>query len=388
MSKLFKKLFIKNYSDTSNPAVRTAYGVAAGILGIVFNLIIFSAKLVAGILSFSVAVIADAMNNLSDFMTSIITMFGFKISGRPADKEHPYGHARFENVTALITACIIFFIGIEVGRAGIDKIISNGKTDFSTITIIILSVSIILKLIMAFIYKGLAKDIDSDALSAMSTDSTNDVISTSVILISAIVAMITGFSLDGYLGVAVALFILISAVKLIKETIDPLIGTSPDKEFVKKIEDKLKSYPDVLDIHDLLVHNYGATKTFASVHIEVDSNVDIMISHDLADNIERDFMHDLGILLVCHLDPVNTSDPETLKLKADISALLSEFDQNVSMHDFRVVYGVSHTNVIFDVVIPFGQDGIEQRIRELVDNKLATYDKKYYAVIEFDKNFN
>ena len=388
MSKLFKKLFIKNYQDVTNPVVRARYGTASGFLGIFANALLFALKLVAGLLSASIAVIADAINNLSDFLTSVITLIGFKLSSRPADKEHPYGHARIEYVTALIVAFLILMIGIETGRASIDKIVNPTPTDFSLITCIILGSSILVKLFLSATFKGLAKDINSEALNAMSTDSRNDVISTLVVLICAIIGIYTDLTLDGILGVAVSLFVIISAIKLIKETIDPLLGIPPDREYIEKIENKLKSYDGILDIHDLVVHNYGPTKTFASVHIEVDSNVDIMISHDLSDNVERDFMKDMGILMVCHLDPVVTSDSETIFLKELLSNTLKQMDQNLSLHDFRVVRGISHTNVIFDVVLPFSANYTEEDVRQTIKQKLDESDKKYYAVIEFDRSYN
>ena len=239
MVKLIKQLFIKNYQMVNDAKVRVRYGVVAGGIGIFANVLLFIAKLVAGILSFSIAVIADAINNLSDFMTSIVTIIGFKLSGQPADKKHPYGHARFEYVTGLIVACIIFFIGIETGRSAIDKIISGETSDFTIITIIILSVSVLIKLCLSLVFKSLAKSINSDAIYAMATDSRNDAISTSIVLICAVVGMLTDFSIDGYLGVAVSVFVLISAIKLISETINPLIGTAPDKDLIKKIENNL-----------------------------------------------------------------------------------------------------------------------------------------------------
>lgn len=389
MSTLFKKLFIKNYQDTSNPAVRTRYGTASGLLGIFANALLFALKLFAGILSGSIAVIADAINNLSDFLTSIITLVGFRLSARPADKEHPYGHARIEYVTALIVAFLILMIGIETGRASIDKLLAVSPTDFSIITCAILGASIIVKLILSKVFNDLSKDIDSDALRAMSTDSRNDVISTFVVLVCAIIGLTTGLSLDGWLGIAVSLFVIYSAINLIKETIDPLLGVPPEKEFIQKIENKLKSYDGILDIHDLVVHNYGPTKTFATVHIEVDCKIDVMISHDLSDNIERDFYREMGIILVCHLDPVNVDDPETCALKSELFALIKSLDDKLSFHDFRVVKGVTHTNVIFDVVLPFDAKCTQNQIKDAVNEKLKTYQNvNYYAVIEFDTNFN
>lgn len=388
MNTLFKKLFIKNYKDVTNPVVRTAYGVVAGIVGIVANIILFALKLFVGILSGSVAVIADAINNMSDFLTSIITIIGFKISAKPADKEHPFGHQRIEYVISLIIACVVMFIGFEAGRGALDKILTNAPTDFSLLTCIVLGASILIKLFLAVLFASLSKDIDSDALKAMSQDSRNDAISTTVVLFCAIIGIIWGVQLDGYLGILVAILVMYSAVKLIKETVDPLIGIPPDKEFVEGIQSTLKSYDGVLDIHDLIVHNYGPNKTFASVHIEVDSSVDIMISHDLADNIERDFFNDKKIFLVCHLDPVNIKDTQTLELKEQIITALTSIDPPISIHDFRVVTGHTHSNVIFDAVIPFGRHDLEQQIRQTVDQILCSHDKKYYAVIEFEHNYN
>lgn len=388
MTSLFKKLFIKDYKNVEDPKVRARYGVSAGILGIITNILLFIGKLFAGILSGSVAIIADAVNNLSDSMTSVITLFGFKLSNRPADKEHPFGHARFEYITALIVAFVILTIGVEVGRAGIEKIISGSTTEFSIITIIILGVAILFKIMLAVIYNGLGKSIDSGALIAMSKDSRNDIISTGVVLACSVFTLLTGVVIDGYLAILVALFIIISAIGLIKETIHPLLGKPPEKELVCAIEEKLKSYEGVLGIHDLVVHNYGPLQTFATVHIEVDAEVNIMISHDLADNIERDFAKDMNINLVCHLDPLAVGDPETMQLKESVHNLLKEFDENLNMHDFRVVQGIHHTNIIFDVVLPFDATYSEQDIKNLVENHLKGYEKLYFAVIEFDRDFN
>lgn len=388
MVKLFKKLFIKNYSDTTNPSVRASYGVSAGIFGIISNTLLFAIKLVGGILSGSIAVIADAINNLSDFTTSIITMIGFKISGRPADKEHPYGHARYEYITGLIVALVIIFIGIETAIAAVEKIIAGTPTDFSLLTCIILGVSVIVKILMSIIYKGLGKSINSETLFGMSSDSRNDAICTTVILTCAIITMSFNISLDGYFGAAGALLVIYSGIMLIKDTVNPLLGSAPEKDLIKKIEQKLKSYPEVLDVHDLIVHSYGPNKIFATVHIEVDSQVDVMISHDLVDNIERDFYKDMNIMLVGHLDPVMISDPETNQLKECLTSLIKDYNPDVTLHDFRVVCGNTHTNVIFDAVIPFNCKNAEIDIRKLVDEHLSTYDKVYYAVIEFDRNFN
>lgn len=387
MTTLFKKLFIKNYKDVENPSVRSAYGTASGILGIIGNAFLFAIKLFAAILSGSVAIVADAINNLTDFMTSIITLVGFKISGKSADKEHPFGHARFEYVTALLVACVIFFIGIETGRSAIDKIFSTANTNFSLITCIILGVSIVIKIVLSIIFKGLGKDVDSDAIKAMSADNRNDAISTSVVLICAIITIFTKVQLDGYLGIAVSLLVVISAITLIKDTINPLLGEKTDSQILKKIKDEILSHTGILGIHELIVHSYGPTQFFATVHIEVDSRVDVMISHELADEIERNCLKNLNVNLVCHLDPINLSDPETQKLTGVISDFLKTNYPESSFHDLRIVKGPTFTNVIFDLVLPFDKTEKQDEIRLAISNLLAKEDGKYYAVIEFENSF-
>lgn len=387
MSKLFKKLFIKNYQDVENPNVRASYGKSAGILGIIANVFLFAIKLFAGIITGSIAIIADAINNLTDFLTSIITLVGFKLSNAPADKEHPFGHARIEYITALLVSIFILTIGIEVGRTGIDKIINGSNTTFTITACIILAVSILTKLLLSIIFKDLGKSINSEALFAMSQDSRNDTISTFIILLSAIVSMKFNIYIDGYLSVAIAILIIISAISLIKSTISPLLGEPPKKEFIQQIEKKILSYDGIMGIHDLVVHNYGPLKTFATVHIEVDAKVDVMISHELSDNIERDFSKELNVFLVCHLDPIVTDDEETNMLKERITKLLISFDNRLNLHDFRLVHGVNHSNIIFDVLIPYDTKYDEDSIKYLVDEELKKYNKKYFAVIEFDRSF-
>ena len=387
MTTLFKKLFIKNYKDVENPTVRASYGSASGVLGIIGNAFLFAIKLVAAILSGSVAVVADAVNNLTDFMTSIITLVGFKLSGKSADKEHPFGHARFEYVTALLVACVIFFIGIEMGRSALDKIFNPTPTNFSLITCIILGVSILIKICLSIIFKGLGKDVDSDAIKAMSADNRNDAISTTVVLICAIIAICSGVQLDGYLGLAVSVLVIISAIMLIKDTINPLLGEKPDGELLEKIKGEILSHDGVLDIHELVVHSYGPTQFFATVHIEVDSRVDVMISHELADEIERDCIKNLNVNLVCHLDPINLSDPETVRLNEIIGGYLKEKHPCSSFHDLRIVKGPSFTNVIFDLVLPFDKNELQDQIKTEITELLNAEDGTYFAVIEFENSF-
>ncbi|MBR2384772.1 MAG: cation transporter [Clostridia bacterium] len=388
MTTLFKKLFIKNYQDVEKPEVRTAYGTASGFLGITANSILFVIKLIASILSGSIAIVADAINNLTDFMTSIITMVGFKISGKSADKEHPFGHARFEYITTLLIACVIFFIGIETGRAGIDKVIAKTPTNFSIATCIILGASILIKIGLAIIFNGLSKDVDSDAIKAMSTDNRNDAISTTAILVCAIIGLFVDIPLDGYFGIAISLLVIYSAFNLIKETIGPLIGEMPDKELIDGLTSHIKGYDGILGIHELVVHSYGPTQYFATVHIEVDSSVDVMISHELADTIERDCLKKLNVNLVCHLDPINVSDPETVMLTNAICGLLKEHYPFASIHDLRIVKGPSFTNVIFDLPLPCDKQDLKEEITLKINERLKKEQTKYFAVIEFETCFD
>lgn len=388
MTTLFKKLFIKNYKDTENPEVRTAYGTASGILGIIGNSALFTVKLVAGLLAGSISVIADAINNLTDFMTSIITMVGFKISGKSADKEHPFGHARFEYVTTLLIACVIFFIGFETGRSALDKIFNSTVTNFSITTCIILGASIIVKIALSIIFSRLAKDVSSDTIKAMSTDNRNDAISTTAILICAVIGMLYPIPLDGYVGILASLLVLYSAINLIKETINPLIGEKADNELIGKLKALIESYDGILGIHELIVHSYGPTQFFATVHIEVDSSVDVMISHELADMIERDCISKLNVNLVCHLDPINVTDPETVRLTSLICSVLCKEYPFASIHDLRIVKGPTFTNVIFDLVLPFDKQDLKEEISTKINAALEKEPTKYYAVIEFENNYD
>ena len=387
MTTLFKKLFIKNYKDVDNPEVRTAYGTASGILGIIANSLLFIIKLIASLLSGSIAIIADAINNLTDFLTSIITMIGFKVAGKSADNEHPFGHARFEYVTTLLIACVIFFIGIETGMASIDKIINNTPTKFSVTTCIILSASILIKVILAVICNTLSKDVSSDTIKAMSTDSRNDAISTTAILVCVIIGLAFNVHLDGYFGIAISLLVIYSALNLVKETVGPLIGEKADKELIDKLQAHIKSYDGILGIHELIVHCYGPKQFFASVHIEVDSSVDVMISHELADTIERDCIKNLNVNLVCHLDPINVKDPEIAMLTNIINTLLNDEYPFASIHDLRIVKAVNYTNVIFDLVLPFDKKELRNEISCRINQRLAKEQTKYFAVIEFENSF-
>ena len=386
MNALFK-LFIRNSSDTSDPNVRNAYGKFTGIFGIASNAFLFIVKVVLGTLTKSVSITADAINNLCDAGSSFITMFGFKIAGKPADSKHPYGHARMEYISGLIVSCLITAIGFDLFISSVEKIIFPSETKYSIVSIIILVATILVKLFQSFVYRSAGKRISSTSLIASSTDSINDVISTTVVIIGSIIGLTTDIMLDGWLGCAVALFVIYSGIKLIVETSDPLLGAAPDVSLVEELSKKILSYDGVIGIHDLVVHNYGFGKCFASVHAEVPSNIDVMISHDTIDNIEFDVLENMNIHLVIHLDPVDTDNPKIAELKTVVQVILESKHPDISLHDFRVVFGETHTNLIFDVDLPFEYEEDDDVFCSEVTKEIRKVDPTYNTVITVDRNY-
>ena len=379
------KAFVPGYGAQDTPQVREKSGKVAGAVGIATNLLLFAIKLAAGLLSGSVAVMADAVNNLTDSGSSIVMLVGFKLAGKPADEKHPFGHARIEYLSGVIVSFIVLFLGVELGMTSVEKIISPEAAEFNALTLTVLVASILIKLWQCFFYRSVGKTIHSDTVFATSSDSRNDVIATSVVLLGAVITQLTDLNLDGFLGLAVAAFIVVSGVKLIMETGNPLLGMAPDEGLVKTIYEKILSYEGIFGIHDLTVHNYGEGKCFASVHCEVPAERDILISHDIIDNIERDFQRDLGIHLVIHLDPVVTEDERTNKLRDQVRKLMHVVYPQASVHDFRVVWGVTHSNVVFDIAVPFSLKETDQQIKERVDQAVRTLDPDYRTVVTVDR---
>lgn len=388
MTNLLIKLFIRNSKDTSNPQVRERYGKLSGIVGIATNMILFLIKITAGLLFNSISIIADAVNNLSDSGSSLITLIGFKITGKPADAEHPYGHARMEYIAGLIVSFIVSFLGFELIQSSVNKIIHPQKTVFSIISISVLTASILIKLWQFMFFRKIGKIINSSTLVATSYDSRNDILSTSAVLVAIIISSLTGYNLDGYIGVLVALFIMISGFKLIMDTISLLLGMAPSNELVEKIYKKILSYDGIIGLHDLTVHSYGEGKCFASVHCEVPAEQDIMVSHDIIDNIERDFLKDEGIHLVIHLDPVVTNDPKTNELKSQVEDIVKKISDKISIHDFRVVWGVSHSNLIFDILIPYNFHCKDEDLINTITEKIHEINKSYHSVITIDHDYS
>lgn len=389
MKKILLKLFVKNYQDKENPVVRAKYGVLAGVFGIITNLLVCSVKIIVGLLSASVSILADGINNLSDAGASIVTFIGFHLSSKPADEEHPFGHERYEYLSGMIVSIIILIIGGSLFIDSVKKIINPVEMLTGTYIYIILAISILFKFIQAIFYKSLAKDIDSTTLKASSVDSLNDCISTAAVLVGLIIFDLTGFAyIDGIVGIIIAIFILVAGIKLLKETMDPLLGEMPSKEDVDTIVNNITKYDGVLGIHDLVIHSYGPNKTFVTVHCEVDSKVDIMLSHDMVDNIEADFKKEFNIDLVIHMDPVDIHDEETQKLKKDIAAIIKKYDESLRFHDFRVVKGVTHTNVLFDVEMPLTYNKTPLELKNDIAQLIKEYNSFLNAVIVVDHFYN
>lgn len=388
MITLLSKIFIKNRKDFFNPDVRSAYGVLCGFAGIFLNIVLFAIKLIAGSLSGSVAITADACNNLSDAGSSLVTLLGFKLASQKPDKDHPFGHGRFEYISGLVVAFLIIHMGFDLAQSSFHKILKPGEIQTGLVSIAILVVSVIIKFYMFLYNRIIGNRIDSSAMRATASDSVSDCIATSVIIISMLIAYFTNFNIDGWCGLAVSLFIVYAGFNAAKETIHPLLGTPPSKDFVENIESIVMSYPEVLGIHDLIVHDYGPGRIMVSLHAEVSEKADLLQTHDIIDNIEKHLSEKLQCSAVIHMDPIANEDENTLSLKKDISEFItSTFGENVTIHDFRVVKGPSHTNVIFDVVIPFDLKISDTQVKEEINRHLDTYKTRHFAVITIDKSY-
>jgi cation diffusion facilitator family transporter len=367
--------------------VREAYGKLSGITGIAVNLLLFFIKITAGVLAGSISIIADAFNNLSDSGSAIVTLIGFKISGKPADAGHPYGHARMEYVSGLIVSIAVMFVGLELFLNSVRKILEPEGLLLSWLVVFILAISMLLKLWLCLFYRKLGRAIGSETVSAAAVDSRNDILATSAVLAALLVSGLTRYNIDGWMGAAVAVFITVSGIRLIKDTVSPLLGMAPSREMVDRIYKKIMSYDGIVGLHDLTVHNYGVDKYFASVHCEVSADQDIRVSQDIIDNIERDFLKDLGIHLVIHLDPVITDDERINKLKSNVESLVKDISPEISIHDFRVFFGITHSKLIFDIVVPYGFKYGDDELVRILSEKIMEMDKSYRSVITVDHHY-
>ncbi len=387
MVSLLSKLLIKNHEDTSNPAVRQSYGVLCGFVGIFFNLLLFTGKFVAGTVSHSIAITADAFNNLSDAGSSIITLIGFKMAGQKPDSDHPFGHGRIEYISGLLVSVIILIMAFELLKSSVIKIFHPDKPEFSPLILVILILSILAKCYMAFYNKKIGKKIDSAAMAATATDSLSDTLATTAVLIATLVSHFTGLSIDGYCGVLVGLFICYAGVNAAKDTISPLLGQAPEPEFVNRITEIVMAHEGVIGIHDLIVHNYGPGRVLISLHAEVPADGNILTMHDMIDLIEHELRDTLHCSAVIHMDPVCVGDEETDTLKAEVSAYLAEIDVSLTMHDFRIVKGPTHTNIIFDVVVPYKFRLKDNELVQTITDKIQAVHPNYFTVIEVDRKF-
>lgn len=378
--------FVPDWQQVQRTDVRERYGTLAAAVGILSNIFLCIIKGLIGLFSGSIAVTADAVNNLSDAGSSVITLLAFKIAGKPADEEHPYGHARMEYISGMAVSFIIILLGLELMGSSFEKILHPEEVGVSALTYLVLIVSIAVKLWQGMFNRSLGKRISSEALQATAADSLNDVFSTGAVLLSTLVYQFTAIPIDGWVGMLVAIFITISGVKLIMETGSPLLGQAPDPQMVRELEEKITAYDGVIGIHDLQVHNYGPGRVFATVHAEVPANRDILVSHDIIDNIEREVGHEMNLNLVIHMDPVVTDDERLNQLHAQVQLIVAGIDSNLSMHDFRAVFGPTHTNLVFDVVVPPGFSLSDSELSRRIEQQVQTLGS-YFCVITVDHNY-
>ena len=390
MTNWLVRTFVKDPENTQSPAVRYAYGRMAGCTGLGCNLLLFLIKLLAGLLSGSLAIVADAFNNLSDAGSTVVTLVGFKLSGRPADEEHPFGHGRIEYLSAMGVAVLIILAGFELAKSAVEKILHPEPAEISLLTVAILVAAIAVKLWMAVFNKTIGTRIHSEALTASGIDSRNDVICTGVVLIASLVGLWTGVPLDGYVGLAVALFVIWSGFSVIREAISPLLGQTPDPELVTNIEETVLGFDGIVGVHDMLVHDYGPGRIFVSLHAEVPAEQDIRVSHDIVDNVEVELLRRFNIISCIHMDPVEEGNEETEGYRRLSEEVLASVDSDLTLHDFRVVMGESHTNLIFDVVIPHRlakkaeeREAVAERIRQGIHEA----DDRLYAVIKLETRY-
>ena len=385
MTELLLRLFVKDYKNPTNPAVHLAIGRLAGIVGIFCNAFLSLFKVLAGIISGSVSIIADGMNNLSDTMSSVITLLGFRMANKPADSDHPYGHARYEYLSGLLVAIFVIVVGVEIIKSSIEKIIVPSMLNLSVLTFGILAFSIILKVWLTVFYKGLGKKINSQTLKATAIDSRNDVIATLAVLIGAIIEKTLDVNIDGYMGLAVAIFILISGIKAVGDTISPILGKRADAELVDAITQLVLSHDKILGVHDILVHDYGPGQCFASLHAELSAEEDPIICHDIIDDIECDAYDELNVRLVIHYDPVEVNNEERNEMEKVLGDILNSISPELSFHDFRIVRSSKQTKLVFDLAVPYSMELETREIKEKIDEAVKEKNAEYTTFIRFDE---
>lgn len=387
MFKALVKLFIKDSENTKSTVVREKYGILSGVTGIIVNVILAAAKFLIGTMSRSIAITGDALNNLSDAGSNIVTLVGFKMANAKPDKEHPFGHGRIEYVAALVVGFIVELMGVELIKTSIEKIKTPEPAVFSAAAVIVLLLSMTGKIWLALFNRYLGKRIDSPAMTAVVADSISDTVATASTLLALVLSCFTSLPVDGIFGIVVALFIMYSGFGILKESVGIILGTPPSKELVDELKKFILSHDGIIGMHDLVIHSYGATRTFASVHVEVPSTIDILKAHDTTDLIEREVQKRFGIQLVVHLDPLVVNDERVDELHSLVIGYCREIDPSLSIHDFRVVDGPTHTNLIFDLVVPFGFKYSEKQTKELLKEKIQSENENYFAVITAESSY-
>ena len=386
MTDLLCKIFVKDYENTGNPAVRMRYGAMAGVVGIIINFLLFLGKIIIGTLTASIAITADAVNNLSDAGSSVISLVSFRISSKPADREHPFGHARIEYIASMIVSFLILFIGVTLMKDSAKKIFFGGeKTDPSIAAMVVLALSILGKLWLFLFNRKLGNRINSSVMKATAADSLSDALSTFAVLVATVIYRLTDVELDAYMGIAVAVLIIRAGIGVFREALDSILGTAPEPETVERIKQIIFSHPEAVGIHDLVIHNYGPGRCFLTCHVEVDGGKDIYASHDAIDNIEKELHHELGIYGSIHLDPVAVGDALTDELKQTVREIATSIDEKMNIHDFRIVPGTTHTNLIFDVVVPFELKLSDDEVSKTISDRIQEINENYFAVITVDR---
>lgn len=385
MIHILSKIFIKDKENTNK--YKQSMGILCSSFGIILNIILFIGKYIAGVLSASISITADAFNNLSDAGSSIITLIGFKFAGKKPDEKHPFGHGRIEYLSGLLISIIIIVVGIELAITSVNKIINPEPIDTSIISIIILVVSILIKLYMYLYNKKIGNKINSSGMKATSIDSITDAIATTAVLISTLISKFSGLNIDGWCGILVSLFILYSGIMSAKDTIGTIIGEAPDKEFIENIEKIVLSYDDISGIHDLIIHDYGMDRYIISLHAEVDGNKDIYYLHDIIDTIENELFEKLSCEVTIHMDPIDLNNKDLMKLKEETKEIITNIDKRLTLHDFRMVPGNTHTNLIFDVVVPHDFKLKDEKLKEKIQEEVTKLHQNYFVVIKFDRSY-
>lgn len=387
MVQVLARIFIKNRERIENPDVRRAYGMLCSLVGIGLNVLLFAGKYLAGVLSGSIAITADAFNNLSDAGSSVITLVGFKFSGMKPDKDHPFGHGRIEYLSGLGVAMLIILMGFELFKSAIEKIMNPAPVETEALTVAILVVSICVKLYMCMYNRSIGNKIDSEAMKATATDSLSDSIATSAVLVSMVAAHVMGVMIDGWCGLIVAVMVLYAGYKAAKDTIDPLLGGPPSKEFVNNVREIVMSHEEIIGIHDLVVHDYGPCRCMVSLHGEVPANGDIIALHDLIDHIEKELAEKLGCEAVIHMDPLETDNEIIKEMKHELLTYINSELPGISIHDFRMVQGPTHTNLIFDAMVPYGFDMSNEEVKERLEKLVQKHWKNHFAVVHVEQSY-